>query len=365
MMQAHMPTTSAGNSSRMAWLRRVVLVVSSTTVVMAPSAVLSADAGLLQLPASFSGRLACADCRDPQMQLDLWPDGVFHLRRSSADNPGNGDDLGRWRREPGGTVLLLYGGREMPLRFQAIGLRTLRPLDLRGEPVGSGAHDLVSDGSLHPAELSLGLHGMLAFGADAPRFEECLTGRSYVVAIQGQFVDLQRAYLAAVAAPGTPLMASFDGDIALHPALEGSKTEPTVVVRRFIGVWPGQSCERAMSRASLVDQYWRLVSLRGQPVVPAEGQREPHLVLHGTDGRYSAAIACDRVEGSYRVEDDRISLDEAQAVDRRPCAPDCTPACSLTDVLRSARRWSIHAQVLEWYDERGDSIALFEAVYLQ
>gem|GEM_PF-4943426 len=31
----------------------------------------------------------------------------------------------------------------------------------------------------------------------------------------------------------------------------------------------------------------------------------------------------------------------------------------------ATRRWSIHAQVMEWLDAQGRSIAAFEAVYLR
>jgi len=49
-------------------------------------------------------------------------------------------------------------------------------------------------------------------------------------------------------------MVSFEGDITRKPAMEGDAMIPTVIVRRFIGVWPGQRCERAMSKADLSDQ---------------------------------------------------------------------------------------------------------------
>ena len=41
-----------------------------------------------QLPASYRGALPCAGCAAASAQLDLWPDGVFHLRRHGL--PGGG-----------------------------------------------------------------------------------------------------------------------------------------------------------------------------------------------------------------------------------------------------------------------------------
>ena len=99
-----------------------------------------------QLPASYRGALPCAGCAAASAQLDLWPDGVFHLRRHGL--PGDElavDEVGRWRTDPDGSTLLLYGGHEAPLRMQVVGSRTLRALDSLGQPAGPGdAFDPVS-----------------------------------------------------------------------------------------------------------------------------------------------------------------------------------------------------------------------------
>jgi len=66
-----------------------------------------------------------------------------------------------------------------------------------------------------------------------------LTGRSYPVTMEGDYIKLERAYLEAEKPePGAPLMARFEGDITRKPAMEGDTLIPTVSVRRFIGVWP-------------------------------------------------------------------------------------------------------------------------------
>ena len=277
----------------------------------------------------------------------------------------NQDGL-RWRKDPSRPVLLLYGGREMPLRFEIVGPRALRPLDLDGRPIGPGAtNDLTTDGKLAPAGLSLGLHGMFRYMADAARFEECLTGRSYPVAMEGDYLALERAYGAARKEPGAPLMASFDGSIVSRAPMEGPGPLPTVVVRRFVGVWPGQTCERAMSRASLGDQYWRVVSLRGTPIRAAQGRREPHLILRSRETTYAATAGCDRLVGTYRVDGDRITF-AAPAARSAACPPEVDETeRALIETLHAARKWSIQAQVLELFDASGASAALFEAIYLR
>lgn len=320
----------------------------------------------MQLPASFSGTLPCTDCAGVRAHLDLWPDGVFHLRRTHVDKPGHDDDLGRWRRDPERPVILLYGGREMPLQLEVIGPRRLRALDLAGTPAGSGpAYDLASDGQLRPTDLSRGLHGMFRYMADAAQFEECLTGRSYPVAMEDEYLALERAYVALPKpAAGAPILASFEGDIVQRAPMEGPGTVPTVVVRRFVGLWPGQTCERAMSHASLANQYWRIARLHGTPAGPIEGSREPQLILRDAEGGYSASAGCERFNGAYRVEGPQIAFDVPPAVGTCPPALQAQQH-ALVEALSAARQWSIQGQVLELFDAAGTPVAVLEAVYLR
>lgn len=321
----------------------------------------------LDLPATFKGDLPCADCEGIRYHLDLWPDGVFHLRRTWLGTPGVEDDRGRWRKDPLRPVIFLYGGQEMPLQFEVKGPNEIRQLDLQGRPIESKLpYELVSDGTLTPTPLSLRLHGTFTYLADAARFQECLTGRSYPVAMEGEYLKLERAYLKAdKPEPGAPLMASFEGDITQKPAMEGEALVPTVTVRRFIGLWPGQTCERAMSQASLPNQYWRLVSLGGEPVKAAEGRREPHLILRSEDNRYTATVGCNQMLGGYQVEGDQIGF-QAGATTLMACPPPLDELESqFLRVLSTARKWSIGGQVLELFDGEGSSIATFEALYLR
>jgi uncharacterized lipoprotein NlpE involved in copper resistance/heat shock protein HslJ len=320
----------------------------------------------LRLPASFTGTLPCRDCDGVRAQLDLWPDGVFHLSRAGDGTPDRGDDLGRWRRDPGRPVILLYGGREMPLQFEVVDAWTLRALDLNGQPAGNdGRYDLASTGQLQPTELSRGLHGMFTYMADAATFEECLTGRRYPVAMEGDYLALERAYLALPdRTPGAPVMASFDGHITQRPPMEGPGTVPTVVVRRLVGLWPGQTCERAMSHASLAPQYWRIVSLEGAPVTVAANEREPHLILRGDQGGYLASAGGHDIEGEYVVAGNEIQFQGFAAPVPRP-QESREQLAKLLTVLMLARSWQIQGQVLELFDASGRPMAVLEAVYLR
>ncbi len=197
----------------------------------------------LRLPATFRGDLPCADCEAIRHHLDLWADRVFHLRREWRGKGLVRDDIGRWDYDPARRALVLRGGAEMPLQFEILAPDRIRALDKEGKPIVSTLpYDLASDGTLAPTDLSLFLGGEMRYMADAARFTECLTGRSYPIAMEAEYPVLERAYREAVREPGAPLHVTFEGEIVPRPKMEGDGLEASVVVRRFVGVWPEKRC---------------------------------------------------------------------------------------------------------------------------
>ncbi len=201
-------------------------------------------AGGLRLPATFAGDLPCADCEGIRWHLDVWPDGVFHLHREWLGRSVARDEIGTWRFEKERRALVLSGGGETPLQFEVEGPDALHALDTRGQPIRSSLpYDLRSDGTLKPADLTLNLGGEMTYLADAARFTECRTGRSYPVAMEADFVAMERGYREAVKEPGGKLYVTFEGSIVGRPKMEGDGAERTVVVKRFMKAWPDERCK--------------------------------------------------------------------------------------------------------------------------
>lgn len=321
----------------------------------------------LRLPATFRGDLPCADCEAIRHHLDLWPDGVFHLRREWLSSDLRHDALGRWRVDPARRAILLQDGGEMPLQFEIKGIDRLRLLDIHGRPIASTLpYELMSKGSLTPTDLKPPLSGEMVYFADAARFTECLTGRNYPMATESAFPDAERAYLAARSALAAPLYVTFEGAIVPRPKMEGDGLQPTIVVNRFIAAWPNERCERAMADASLVNTYWRIVRLAGDPVRAAEGRREPHLILRG-DGRqqtYTATVGCYRLAGSYALEGELIGIAPAAATRITCPSPLDALEAKLRNALEGTARWRILGKTLELFDASGAQTMLLEAVYL-
>ena len=210
--------------------------------------------------------------------------------------------------------------------------------------------------------------GEMVYMADAARFFECTSGRSYPIAMEAEFQKMQRAYMDRVSSPGARLYVTFEGSLADRPRMEGAGTERTLVVSSFIDAWPNQTCERSRANASLSNIYWRITQLAANPVAPPEAsRREPQLILRDSNGRqtYSATVGCNAMSGSYSVKGDEITFETGIST-LVACQP---PLDKLELELRTAisgtRRWRIVGNTLELRDETGARLARLEAAPLK
>ena len=221
---------------------------------------------------------------------------------------------------------------------------------------------LAVTGAPSPATQALG--GEITYLADAPRITECLTGRSYPIAMEADYLALERAYLRDVKTPGGRLHVTLDGAIEPRAKMEGEGTEPAVVVRRFIHTWPGQTCEQARGTPELTNTFWRLVQLMADPVTAFDDRREPHLLLRpGEPAMYSATVGCNTLGGGYVVAGDTLRLNPGVSTLLGCPAPLESLERDLTATLAQVRHWRVLAGTLEFYDAERRPLALFEAVY--
>ncbi len=202
------------------------------------------------LPASWRGDLPNG-ADTIRWQVDLAADGTFQMRQALLNQPAPNsfDDIGRWRLEPESLRLVLRGGRKAPVLFKPVEKgRVLRKLDLEGRPSRSGSNDhLRRLAQWKPIDPRLHLLGLFRHLADAPSLELCATGHRLPVAMEGDYLRLERAYLGALppGKAGQPLLVKLEGLITQRPSMEPWQGPVrTVVVERFGGVHPGRGCPR-------------------------------------------------------------------------------------------------------------------------
>jgi copper homeostasis protein (lipoprotein) len=204
------------------------------------------------------------------------------------------------------------------------------------------------------------LRGLYVYMADAALFTECETGKRYPVAFEGDSGVLERAYLEARRQPGDELLISLEGRFAERPAMEGGGTVTSLVVDRFIGVWPGETCGARGTVSELLDTYWKLTRLGDQPVVLAENQPEPHLVLRSNDNRVSGFGGCNSFSGTYTVEGQSITFGNI-ATTAMACPHSEDVEMALMSALAEASNFRLMPHHLEMFDDEGQMVARFEA----
>src|SRR6056297_3295786 len=324
----------------------------------------------LRLPASFTGTLPCADCAGISYHIDLWPDQTYHMRRIYLEVPDwrdgdQGGELGHWYADPKDDSIILYGASEMPLYWEVKGPDRLRKMDIQGDPIESELnYDLTSDGALTQTDLEgVFLIGEMTYMADVAVFTECVTGRSYPIAQEGEYLALERAYLADADDPGEPLTVHVEGNLVMRPAMQGPDRR-SLVIDRFIQTPPGQSCEHQRASADLINTYWRLDRLRGEQVKGLPDRREPHLVLQDVPStRLRATVGCNWISGPYERQADRLTVGPLTGMRMACPAPLDSLEQTLAQVLDEVRKYQTTGNSLTLLDGEGEMIAILTAVY--
>ena len=320
------------------------------------------------LPASFEGELPGAS--NPIVwHVDLLADGRYQLRTTHVGRPlpNRFDDIGRWTRDEKGRIVL-RGGREAPVFLMPVeGGKTLRKLSLSGKPITSPQNDrLARLPKFAPVEPRLPLTGMFTYLADAATITLCIDGQRLPVAMEGDYKALETAYLQASPPqqPGQPLLTSLEGLITQRPSMEeGRPAQTTLVVERFVGVWPRESCGNTLADSPLRGTYWKLVRLGDNPVAAATKQREGHLVFAADALRVSGSSGCNRVFGGFTLDGDRLSFGH-MASTMMACPEGREQEKRFTEALTKVERYRIRGSHLELLDATGAVSARFEAVAL-
>lgn len=124
---------------------------------------------------------------------------------------------------------------------------------------------------------------------------------------------------------------------------------------------PGAPSTATTSRASLENTRWRLTQLGAARITVAPQQQAPHFALDALTKRVTGSDGCNRLGGTYKLSDDRLSFSDMTTT-MMACAEGVETERAFNEALKRARRWRIAGQRLELLDAAGSPLARFEAM---
>ena len=155
-------------------------------------------------------------------------------------------------------------------------------------------------------------------------------------------------------------MAILEGQVAMRPNMDSGRPTPTLMVKRSLWIWPGETCGSPDATSEFQETYWKLTRLQGKPVILSEKQREPNLVFRSKDNRVTGFSGCNSMTGSYNLNGNQIAFG-AIAATRMACLQGMDTESMFFATLNQVRSWKILGQHLELYDSGGNLLARFEA----
>jgi len=204
------------------------------------------------------------------------------------------------------------------------------------------------------------IEGMFRYMADAALFRDCRNNRVYPVAMEGQYIELERAYLNSGIEAGKEVYVKLEGRYLERPSMEGNNNI-NLIVDIFKELSVDKSCSPEVD-AELQNTYWKLLELDGQDVRSPEGAREIHLILASADSRVHGFAGCNNFFGTYQLDGDALTFSPIGST-MMACPNGMETEQSFLQALDATTRAEISGQIMSLYaDDR--LLARFEAVYL-
>lgn len=111
----------------------------------------------------------------------------------------------------------------------------------------------------------------------------------------------------------------------------------------------------------ITDRKWKLVELVGKPVADSINGKEPFLMLHTTDNRYSGSGGCNGIGGNFSLEGQgRIKFSAGMST--KMACENMEIENEFTRVLMTADNYSLSGDTLSLNKARMAPLARFKAV---
>jgi len=150
-----------------------------------------------------------------------------------------------------------------------------------------------------------------------------------------------------------------------NPAFSAAEEGPLeILVSRVGGDRGGPHSPPPTPNTSLVNTYWKLIELNGQPAALGAGERELNMVLTSEGKHVRGFSGCNRFTGSYEQNESQLRLKPLVAT-RMACREGMEQEQRFLDALGSVRRFSISGDSLTFYTGEQRPILRFHAIALR
>lgn len=319
-------------------------------------------------PATFSGVAPCADCPGIEETLTLRGDGLFLLRRIYQDKSVNPFvEHGRWTTEGNKLTLSNASGTQY---YEKIGDETFWKLDTSGNPIDTTANiNLIRFPQVEPISEAHTWRGEFRYIADAATFTDCESGIRWPVAMIGDYLTAERAYLKARNVPGAPLLVDFQGKLEQRPGMEDKVVE-MAVIDKFGGTQPKATCATSASGnnqsiAELINTYWKLVELDGKmiPIAPSH-KRQIRITLESEGSRIIGFSGCNQFTGTFKQTGNELKFSQMAGTMMACVDPYMELEGRVLKMLNATTAYRIKGEQLFLLE--GDKVlARFESLYLR
>jgi len=189
-------------------------------------------------------------------------------------------------------------------------------------------------------EISTGepVTGLFQYMADAPLITLCSTGKRYPVAMEGAYIELERAYLKSGVEPGRKAWVQVEGELVQRPAMEGEVKRAFFIVDQFDNIDPGRQCA-SKEAVSLEGQEWQLVEMPGTDLnIPKD--KPPTLYFDHKEKRITGFAGCNRFFGNYQREGEHLEIGPLGST-RMSCGGIDQFEHAFLENLQQASKWTI------------------------
>lgn len=327
------------------------------------------SAGMAAAPATALQKATVTGTATYRERIALPPNAVFEAILedvSKADAPAA--EIGRSRVERPGQPPFRFSIPYDRAQIRSDGAYSVRArvlVDGKLMFTSMQSYPVVSRGAGNTVTMimqraSNALEGAFRYMADAASFTDCQSGQRWPVAMEGEYESLESAYVQTRKQPGEELKVDLQGQLAMKPKADGRGEVLTLVVERYRGIWPGETCDGQKPSPPLQETHWRLTRLEGKPVLLADGQKEPILAFQGGDTRFAGNTGCNNLMGSYHLSGADLSLSSI-AVTKMACLLGMDIESGMFTALGKVSTWKIAGQHLELFDAENRVVARFEA----